>query len=296
MSRFSAIDLTQLPPPDLIETLDFETVLAALLADVTARFAEAGVQYDVGALETDPVKIILEVAAWRETLLRGVINDKARAVLLAYAVGSSLDHLGASFGTARKVLIPATDSSPAVMEGDADYRRRIQLAPEAFSVAGPRGAYVYHALAAAPGIAAAHAFSPAEGRVTVVLAGPAGASVSDQTIALVVDRLALEDIVPLTDVVSVQRATPVPVGVTATITIRRGPDPMLIEAAARERVLGYLASRFAIGLPAFRSGIVAALSAGGVEQVTLVDPEADVLVAETAIVVPGAVELATEVL
>jgi phage-related baseplate assembly protein len=65
MSRFSAIDLSQLPAPQLIDTLAYEAILAALMEDVNSRFQAAGVAYDVGGLETDPVRIILEVAAYR---------------------------------------------------------------------------------------------------------------------------------------------------------------------------------------------------------------------------------------
>ncbi|XHF77136.1 hypothetical protein R3J27_08275 [Xylella fastidiosa subsp. multiplex] len=37
---------------------------------------------------------------------------------------------------------------PPTMESDAAFRRRIVLAPEGYSVAGPEGAYIYHAISA----------------------------------------------------------------------------------------------------------------------------------------------------
>ena len=295
MSRFSAIDLSQLSAPQLIDALDYESVLAALMEDVNGRFQAAGVDYDVGGLETDPVKIVLEIAAYRELILRALVNDKARAVLIAYAVGSDLDHLGALFGTTRKVLVPASGTSAAVMESDADYRRRIQLAPEAFSVAGPAGAYVYFALSAASEIADAHAFSPADGRVTVVIAGADGAQVSDASLAAVVDRFELADTVPLTDAVSVQRAALVEVPVQAVLTLSRGPDPDLVAAQAQAQVLAYFASRYRIGLGVYRSGLMAALSVGGVDSVALSEPANDVDLSDTEIAIPGAVTIETNV-
>jgi phage-related baseplate assembly protein len=218
-------------------------------------------------------------------------------VLIAYATGNDLDHLGALFGTARKVMVAADAGAgtAAVLESDADYRRRVQLAPEAFSVAGPAGAYVYYALSAAVEIAVAHAFSPAAGRVTVVIAGADGAPVSDAGLTAVVTRFDGDDTVPLTDVVSVQRAELVAVPVTATLTLARGPDPELVTAEAEAQVRAYFAARYRIGASIYRSGLTAALSVGGVDSVALAEPATDVDVSDTEIAVPGAVTIETNV-
>ncbi len=37
---FSAIDLSQLPAPDAVQAVDYETTLAAMLADLRARAPE----------------------------------------------------------------------------------------------------------------------------------------------------------------------------------------------------------------------------------------------------------------
>ena len=60
------------------------------------------------------------------------------------------------------------------MESDPDFRRRIQLAPEGFSVAGPEGAYIFHALSADPGVLDACATSPSPGEVVVTVLARAG--------------------------------------------------------------------------------------------------------------------------
>lgn len=72
------------------------------------------------------------------------MNDAARAIMPAYAVGVDLDNIAALFGIVRFVITPADPQTgaPAVMESDADFRRRMVLAPEGFSVAGPEGAYI----------------------------------------------------------------------------------------------------------------------------------------------------------
>ncbi len=123
---FTAVDLSQLPAPDVVELLDYETILAAMLADLRARDAA----FDA-LVESDPAFKILEVAAFRELLLRQRVNEAARGVMLAYAAGSDLDQLAALFGVQRLVLDPGNPAAlppvPSSYEGDAELRRRVQL-------------------------------------------------------------------------------------------------------------------------------------------------------------------------
>ena len=49
----NAPDLTQLPPPEVVETLDFETILQVHRADLLARYPEAAAVID---LESEPGK------------------------------------------------------------------------------------------------------------------------------------------------------------------------------------------------------------------------------------------------
>ena len=77
-----AIDVTALPTPAVIETLDYEAVLASLRADLLRLYPVAAEVID---LESEPLTKLLQVAAYRELLIRARINDAARAVMLAYA-------------------------------------------------------------------------------------------------------------------------------------------------------------------------------------------------------------------
>lgn len=129
---FTVIDMSLLPAPEVVEALDFEAVFQAMLADLRERDPA----FDA-LVESDPAYKILEVAAYRELLLRQRVNDAARAVMLAYASGAALDHLAAIYGIARWEG-----------EGDAAFRARVQESFEAFTTAGPQRAYVWHAMAA----------------------------------------------------------------------------------------------------------------------------------------------------
>jgi phage-related baseplate assembly protein len=288
-SRFLAPDLTQLQPAALIETIDSEAILAAQNAWILARWNEIRVDrpdlpaLDTLGLETEPLTILLEAFAYRETLLRALVNDKARAVLIAYATGSDLDHLGALFGVVRAVIVPAADGNPAVLESDDRFRRRIQLAPEAFSTVGPRGAYIFFALTLAASIADAWAYSPRDGHVHVVVAGANGQDVSDAVLARLVNRFEREDTVPLTDIITVRRAEVVSYSVAVTVSFPRGPDPVLIKGRVGDAVRAYAAERYRIGTDVYTSGLIAAAKVGGVESVTLAAPAQDIICGDTQI-------------
>ena len=92
-----------LPDPQIIEEISYEAILGALKTDAIARFAAAGVTYDLGNLETDPVMIVLQAVAFRDTLLRARINDAAKANLVKFAQGSDLDHLAGFYDVTRLV-------------------------------------------------------------------------------------------------------------------------------------------------------------------------------------------------
>lgn len=261
MRQPSTIDLSQLPPPALIDALDAESYVAAAIADYKARWPEF-----TAVLESEPVLKFIEVLAARETLLRTRVNTAALATLLATSFGDDLDHIGARFGTARLAGEP-----------DDRLRRRIQLAPEAFSTAGPPGAYEYWALTKAPMIADAYAYAPEPGVVHVMVAMAEAADVPAEAIGAISEFLAREDVCPLTDTVSVIAAEPVDYTIHATLQLRRGPDREAVKAQAMGRLAAYRAERYAIGNTVFRSGITAALKVGGVDNVILPMPAADVV-------------------
>nr|MDN0209855.1 baseplate assembly protein [Xanthomonas arboricola pv. corylina]MDN0214166.1 baseplate assembly protein [Xanthomonas arboricola pv. corylina] len=129
MASFTAVDLSKLQAPDLIESLDFEAIFAEALGQFRRLMPEFS-----ALTEAEPVYKILQLFAARELLIRQRANDKAQQTMLAFATGTNLDHLGALFGVARLVLDPgqAENGVAPTYESDVDFRRRIQLAPEGF--------------------------------------------------------------------------------------------------------------------------------------------------------------------
>lgn len=275
----TAIDLSRLPPPDVIEALDFETILAAK----KARLAELLPGFDA-FLESDPAIKILEICAYDELLLRQRVNDGARAVLLAFARGGDLDHIAALFGVTRLVLVPANPATgaAAIMEADDDLRGRVLLAPDSFSVAGPASAYVFHARSADGDVLDAAATSPQPGEVVVSVLSRLGDGTAAPELLAAVEAVVNADTVrPLTDQVSVVSAQIVGFAINAQLTLYAGPDAALILAAANTRLDQLLADNRRIGRDITRSAIFAALHVGGVQNVTLLAPAADVVVGPT---------------
>jgi len=282
MSGFSAIALDRLPPPDVVEALDFETILAAMLDDLRARWPA----FDA-TVEAEPARMLLEVAAYRELTLRQRVNDAARAVMLASATGADLDHLAALLGVARAVLDPgdaqAAPPRPAVMEDDARLRLRAQLSMEGRSVAGPRGSYVFHALGADARVRDVSVESPAPGEVVITVLSAEGDGAPGQDLLdAVAATLSAEDVRPLTDHVTVQGATVTPWRIEAVIHPYRGPSGGVVLAQAQAQAEALAARLWRLDHDVATSAVMAALHVEGVRRVTLTDPPADIAIGPEA--------------
>ncbi|VWD22630.1 baseplate assembly protein [Burkholderia lata] len=271
------IDLSQLPSPDIVETIDYEALLAARKARFVSLYP-AGEQAEIAAtlaLESEPVVKLLQESAYREIVLRQRVNDAARAVMLAYAVGTDLDHLAALFGIRRLTITPADPEHniAAVMESDTDLRARTQLAPQSLSVAGPEGAYVSHARNADGRVLDASAVSPAPCEVLVsVLARDGDGTADPALIAAVAAALQADDVRPLTDQVTVRGAEILRYQVRARLVFFAGPDRAVALAEANRAMKKYTESMHRLGMEVTLDGIYAAARAAGVQKVILESP------------------------
>ena len=92
-----SIDLTQLPPPDVLDYPNFEALLSERKAALIAACPEA-IRATIAAtleLESEPLTIDLEQSVYREYLLRERINTAVKATFLATATGADLDQFAA---------------------------------------------------------------------------------------------------------------------------------------------------------------------------------------------------------
>ncbi|MFP1757522.1 baseplate assembly protein [Lonsdalea quercina] len=284
----SIIDLSQLPAPDIVEVPDFDTVLRARKAALLALYPESE-QAAVAAtlaLESEPMVKLLQESAYREILLLQRINETAKACMVAYALGSDLDQLAANVNVQRLTVTPADTSVippvDAVMESDDDLRQRIPAAFEGLSVAGPTGAYEFHALSADGRVSDASAISPTPAAVTVtVLSREGDGTASDDLLAVVSQALNDEAVRPVADRVTVQSAAIVPYTVDARLYLYPGPEAEPVRAAAQARLQNYITAQRRLGRDIRLSALYAALHVEGVQRVELLSPAADVVLDRT---------------
>ena len=300
------IDLSLLPPPDVVETLDFETLYQEVLGIFRAHMGDQW----TAVLESDPVVKLMEVMAYRELMVRARVNAAAKASLLAYAKGADLDSRAADYGVQRLTIRAADpDAVPpvtALMESDEALRYRTRLSLEALSVAGSSGAYEYHALSSSAELVHVSVDSPRfsgvavpaavktqlpAGAIVVVcdydagLANPLPGDVSlaalarptstvpeAQLVATVLKALSAEDVRPVTDRPRVQGGIPTDFKVEAVLWVEDGPDPDVVLAAARKSLDAAIADarRLEGQLPV--SAIYAALHVTGISRVDLAKP------------------------
>lgn len=275
----TAVDLSRLPAPVVVEQLSYEAILADLIAAMQARLPS----FDA-TVESDPVIKLLEVCAYRELIVRQKVNDGARSVMLAYATGPDLENLAALVGVGRLVITPADPARNVaqVVEDDDALRARVVLAPESFSVAGPELAYVFHARSAHPDIRDATAVSPVPGEVLVTILSRSGNGVAaDEVIAAVDAIVDSRTVRPLTDLVTVQSAEIVDYAIEAMLYLYDGPDAAIVIAAAEASVLAYIDENHLLARDISLSGVYAALHVAGVQRVDLVSPAANIVIDAT---------------
>lgn len=309
----SVIDLSTLTAPAIVETLDYEAILASLKSDLIARAPDLA---PVLALESEPLTKLLEVAAWREMVLRARINDAARAVMLPWATGTDLDNIAARYDLVR---LPDED--------DERFRRRVLIGYHALSAAGSAASWKMRALSVSTDIRQVDVWADRPGRVKVCLLARVeeyadtltqeqiaiGRSLfgthplstasmprawrvavpSDAIVSRVATALLAEDVRPLSVEVDVSCATVLPVEVSATLIHPPGQDGAFLAEQARTRMLN-LAKQASFRVDMTRAQIIATLMGDGMRDVILHSPTNDVIASEGDIPAVVTINLTTE--
>lgn len=268
------IDLTKLPPPELVP-VSYQDALTGL--------KQAIIEIDptlepVLAIESDPINKLIEAFAYLLTLTAQQTNDAMRQTMLAYATGANLEHLGALFDVIR-------------LEGEDDtrLRYRIQSSLEGYSTAGAADAYRYHAMTADARVKDVSVFSTEPGLVNVRILPQA--SFDSDIITIVESALNAEQVRPITDTVDVAFATVIPYQISATLNIINGPDSALVKLAAEQKLSDYLEAIKTIGNTIRLSAIYAALHVEGVSFVTLTSPMADITTSRDSVAICTSINL-----
>ncbi|RON61593.1 baseplate assembly protein [Pseudomonas fluorescens] len=277
MNTFVALDLNQLPAPQIVEHIDYEQILAERRAYAISLWPVEQ-QAEIAArlnMESEPLTKLLEENAYREIIWRQRVNEASVANMLALAKGTDLEQLAANFNVKRLVIQAANPAAvppvPKRMESDDSLRERAQMAWEGLSTAGPRNAYIFHARSADGQVADATAESPAPAEAVVTVQSVLGdGSASKALLDKVKAYLSDDDRRPLADRLTVQSAQILNYQIKARIyPLSSGPETELVLAAAHAQLLKFVHQRRRLALEVSESIVHSALHVEGVRKVML---------------------------
>lgn len=302
------IDMSQVPVPDVIKPLDFESRFSDLKAQLVALYPESE---SVLELESEPLTKFLQLLAYRELHLVGQINDDTRGNMLASSVGNDLEAIAARFNLTRLNITPADDTAEppvaAVMESDDALRRRVQMAFDGLNTAGSIDGYIFFALGSNGLVADASAVSPEPCEmVLTILSHEANGVASTELLALVRQYFGVtadglnttatpSKVRPDGDLLTVQTAEVLNYQVSATLQIKDGPDAASVLATAQQAISTYTQLR-KLGRAVTLSGIYAALHQPGVSNVNLTSPTANIECTAAQFAYCSAIDVSLEVI
>ena len=283
------IDLSPLPTPMVVETLDYEAILSGRVTEFKSlweavRTANPGLnlpQYDVQMLETDPAMILLQEASYDELRLRARVNDAARANLLRYAASADLDHVAADHGVTR-----------LVGETDAWLRERIILADQAKSCGGPEEWYKFHARSASVDVRDVAVFRPGLGpQIEVAVLSRIGdGTPSGALLTAVSSALNAVGVKVINDILSVTAAVKTTVNISAQIWLL--PDtPMSVFSGLESVLRAAHSTEGGLGFDLNLSWLISRLSVPGVSKVAITSPTGNVVIDDHGAVALGTVAL-----
>nr|WP_250295032.1 baseplate J/gp47 family protein [Wolbachia endosymbiont of Oedothorax gibbosus] len=185
------------------EPLNFE--------EIFSRMKEELVKLDASftaLVESDPAIRILEVAAWRELLLRQRINEAVKSNLLKFATGEDLDNLAEFYGVEREKE-----------EDDERFRKRIKAKIIGWSTGGN---YRYYALLADMRVKDALVESLVPGKVQVSILSTQLSTTGippKELLEIVRNQLNREDVRILTDTIEVVSCNIIEIDIHSKISI-----------------------------------------------------------------------------
>jgi phage-related baseplate assembly protein len=236
---------------NIIESLSYDEILADM---------KSKMQYEL--LESDPAARVLEITAYRELILRERINNAAKANLLAFAAGSDLDYLAEFYGIERQAN-----------ETDDAFRLRIKARIAAFSNAGSKEHYRFHALSSSPHIKDALASSPENGLVRIsILADSEDGTSSSELLEIVRSYINRDDIKMLTDTVEIVGCQVIPVDIVVEI---RSSNSFTLSQIKNNFISKFNSSK-CLGWSPSISWIIANLFTEDVTHIRVLEPSEDI--------------------
>ncbi|WP_353277840.1 baseplate J/gp47 family protein [Wolbachia endosymbiont (group A) of Agelastica alni] len=257
--------------PNIIEPLNFEEIFSRMKEELISRDESF-----TALIESDPAMKILEVAAWRELLLRQRINEAVKSNLLKFAMGEDLDNLAEFYGVEREKG-----------EDDERFRKRIKAKIFGWSTGGN---YRYYALSADTRVKDALVESPVPGKVQISILSTQLSTIGippEELLEIVRNQLNREDVRILTDTIEVVSCNIIEIDIHSKISI----SSITSEEEIKKQFIEKFEASKKLGWSITRSWIIANLFVEGVENVELIEPREDVVVLGNECAVLGHVKL-----
>jgi phage-related baseplate assembly protein len=275
--RISVILPANLQPMIVLEKINVEEILGDRMIRLKQLWAfydpPAAAQYDVDQLEFDPIKINQEACAYFELLLRDRVNQAARSVTLAYAIGTDLDAIASRYPGG----VPRLPN-----ESDDRYRRRIWLSPNTLSPHGTAEAYEFWALTALPELRdvtairrVQHDYYPVI-LITCLMEPPAASKPSDEQLVFIRSYIQSLSRQGLTDVISVNppKVREINYNVRAWLFPGAVQDQIILQIGENLRKL--IDDQYWLGHDHSHTAIHAASLIPGVHHVDIIEPAENV--------------------
>ncbi len=230
-------------------------------------------------VESEPAMKVLEVAAWRELLLRQRINEAVKSNLLKFARGEELDNLAEFYGAERQ------DG-----EEDERFRKRIKARIVGSSTGGSKEHYRYHALSADSGVKDALVESTIPGKVQISILSTQLSTTGialEELLEIVKKQVTRDDIRVLTDTIIVIGCNITEIDIHSRMSI----SPVISKEEIKKQFIKKFEANRRLGWNVTRSWIIANLFVEGVENVELIEPREDVVVLGNECAVLGYVKL-----
>ena len=260
-TSFTQIDLSVLPPPNLIEEVDYEVIRSRYWDDVISKNPALTAARE---LEQSPANMILGVQAYGEMLVRLRVNAGARAVLAPFARGADLDTVVSRNGITRLVVTPKDPTKGIekdIMESDANLLRRYLLSFDGRS-AGSADRFLLEVYSALPLVHHAkvngRAIHGRRGDVDIIVIGPDGRHLTSEEMHVVTMAVLDPAVAPEAVSVAVINAVRKPFAVDLKLSIPFGPDPVVVANDIKTKITAAMRARLQIGAnvpPGFARGL-----------------------------------------
>jgi phage-related baseplate assembly protein len=277
--RISVLNPDYLQRMIVLEDIDSEQILQDRMLRLKQLWASydppSSAQYDVEALEFDPIKINQEACTFFELLLRDRVNQAARSITLAYAIGTDLDAIATRYpgGVPR---LPG--------ESDDRYRRRIWLSPNTLSPHGTAEAYEFWALTALPGLrdvtalrSVMHDYYPTI-LITCLMEPPAAPKPTDEQLVQIRAYISNLSRMGLTDVISVNPPKIRDINYNVGVWLYPGASPDQTIAKIQASLEKLVVDQYWLGHDHTHMAIDAACSMTGVHHVDIIEPTENILI------------------